>query len=89
MLETPVVVRDRENFKTAPKSVGRQTLRKQFVSGRRKMTASRVIPKKSAKKSVGREETFSQTFLLNHVERFSVPSFFGSFSKSWRECSIS
>ena len=30
--------------------------------------ASRFIPTKSAKKPVGREETFFQTFLINHVE---------------------
>ena len=31
------------------------------------------------------EETFSQTFLDNHVGQISVPTFFGSFWKSWRE----
>ena len=36
-------------------------------------------------KSIGREETFLQTFLNNHVEYFSVPTFCGSFWKSWRE----
>ena len=43
------VVGGRKNFKTAAKSVGRQTLRKQLSSGSRKRTASRVIPTKSAK----------------------------------------
>ena len=33
-------------------------------------------------KSVGRGETFSQLFLINHVEYFSVPTFCGSFWKS-------
>ena len=39
----------RKIFKIAAKSVGRQTLRKQLASGRSKKSASRVIPKKSAK----------------------------------------
>ena len=43
------VVIGRKNFKTAAKGVGRQTLRKQVGSGSRKMSASRVIPTKSAK----------------------------------------
>ena len=37
---------------------------------------------------VGREETFLQTFLVDHVkQQFSVPTFFGSVGKSWRESS--
>ena len=43
------IVSGRKNFKTAAKSVGRQTLRKQLGSGSRKGSASRVIPTKSAK----------------------------------------
>ena len=42
-------VSGREIFKTAAKSVWRQTLRKQLGSGIRKRSASRVIPTKSAK----------------------------------------
>ena len=38
-------------------------------------------------KPVGREETFLQTFLINHAE-FLVPTFCGSFWKSWRESSV-
>ena len=34
---------------------------------------------------VGREETFLQTFLVDHVEQFSVPNFCGSVWKYWRE----
>ena len=45
------VVFGRKIFKTAPKSVGRQTLRKQLGSGTRKRSASRVIPTKSAKQT--------------------------------------
>ena len=47
--ESAQVVSGRKNFKTAAKSVGRQTLKKQLVSGSGKKTASRVIPTKSAK----------------------------------------
>ena len=48
--EIAEVVSGREKFKTAAKSVGRQTLRKQLGEGsRRKRSASRVIPTKSAK----------------------------------------
>ena len=61
--EIAEVVCGRKNFKTAAKSVGRQTLRKQLCSGSskrkgaigvrqgrsRKRSASRVIPTKSAK----------------------------------------
>ena len=66
--ENAEVVSDRKNFNTAAKSVGRQILRKQLDSGSWKMTASRVIPTKTAKKPVGREETFLQIFLIDHVE---------------------
>ena len=47
--EIAEVVSGRKSFKTAAKSVGRQTLRKQLGSGSRNRTASRVIPTKSAK----------------------------------------
>ena len=47
--ETSDVASGRRNCKTAEKSVGRQTLRKQLVSGSRKKTAS--IPTKSAKQT--------------------------------------
>ena len=36
-------------------------------------------------KPVGRRETVSKTFLVYHVELFSVPTLCGSFWKSWRE----
>ena len=47
--EKAEVVSGRRNFKTAAKSVGRQTLRKHLGCGSRKRSASRVIPTKSAK----------------------------------------
>ena len=57
------VVGGRKNFKTkSAKSVGRQTLRKQFGSGSRKKPASRVIPTKSAKQtSWSRRDIFTNT----------------------------
>ena len=53
------VISGRKNFKTAAKSVGKQTLRKQLGEGQgsrrtvgsRKRTASRIIPTKSTKQS--------------------------------------
>ena len=58
--EVAEVVSGRGIFKTAAKSVGRQTLRKQLSSGGRKSTASRVIPKKGAKQiSRSRRDIFT------------------------------
>ena len=58
--EIAQVVRGRKKFKTAAKSVGRQTLSKQLGSGSRKTTASRVIPTKSAKQiSCSRRDIFT------------------------------
>ena len=34
---------------------------------------------------VGREETMLRTFVVDHVEQFSVPTFCGSVWKCWRE----
>ena len=55
------VVSGGKNFKTAAKSVGRKTLRKQLGEGsRRKRKASRVIPTKSAKQiSRSRRDIFT------------------------------
>ena len=53
----------RINFKTAAKSVGRQTLRKQLSSGSRKRTASGVMPTKSAKQiSRSRRDIFATLY---------------------------
>ena len=61
--ENAEVVIGRKNFKTAAKSVGRQTLRKQVGSGYRKRTASRVIPTKSVKQtSRSRKHKFTIIF---------------------------
>ena len=58
--ETAEVFSGRKNFKTAAKSVGKQTLKKQFGEGSRKTTASRVIPTKSTKQiSRSRRDIFT------------------------------
>ena len=44
-------VSGRKNFKTAAKSVGKKSLKKQLGERSRKRTASRVIPTKSSKQS--------------------------------------
>ena len=49
--EIAEVVSGRKNFKTAAKSVGKQTVKKQLGEGSRKRTASRIIPTKSTKQS--------------------------------------
>ena len=49
--EIAEVVSGRKNFKTAAKSVGKQTLKKQLGGGSKKRTTSRVTPTKSTKQS--------------------------------------
>ena len=67
--EIAEVVSGTKNFKTAAKSVGKQKSFQQNLQN----------------KSVGREETCLQTFLVDHVKQFSVPTFCDSVWKSWRE----
>ena len=58
--ELAEVVSGRKNFKTAARSVGKQTLKKQLGEGSRKRTASRVIPKESTKQiSWSRRDIFT------------------------------
>ena len=74
--EIAEVVSGRKNFKTAAKSVGGHTLRKQLGEGEgsrrrtggRKRNASRVIPTKSAKQISRSGRDILQIFLINHVE---------------------
>ena len=49
--ESAEVFSGRKNFKTAAKSVGKQTQKKQLGEGSRKKTGSRIIPSKSTKQS--------------------------------------
>ena len=45
------VISGRKSFKSAAKSVGKQTLKKQLGKGSRKKTGSKIIPTKSTKQS--------------------------------------
>ena len=93
--ENSEVVSGRRNFKTAARSVGRQTLRKQLVSGsRKKKGAIGVRQASSHSNKIFKTnhsvvvKTFLQTFVINHVEQFSVPTCCGSFWKSYREVPV-
>ena len=79
--EMAEVVSGRKNFKTAAKSVGKNN----WVKGAGKGLQAESFQQNLQNKSVGREETFLQTFLVDHVKQISVPTFCGSVWKSWRE----
>ena len=66
--EIAEVLSGRKNFKTAAKSVGRQTSRKQLVVVAGKRLQTETFQQNLQNKSGGREETILQTFLINHVE---------------------
>ena len=89
--EIAEVVSGRKNFKTAAKSVGKKTLKKQLGEGKgaaggRAKNRGESFQQNLLNNPVGREETFLQTFLVEHVEQqFSVPIFYDSVWKSWRE----
>ena len=75
----------RNSFKTAAKSVGKKTLKKQLGEGSRSKHR-RIIPTKSTKQSSRSRRNILQTFLVDHVkQQFLVPTFCGSVWKSWRE----
>ena len=58
--EIAEVLSARKNFKTAAKSVGKKTLKKQLGEGSRKRSASRVIPTNSTKQiSRSRRDIFT------------------------------
>ena len=71
--EIAEVVSGRRNFKTAAKSVRRQTLREQLSSGSRKRSASRVIPTKSAK-----QISRSRRNIFTHISHQSCRVIFGT-----------
>ena len=56
-----------------------------WVKGARKGLQAESFQQNLQNNSVGHEETFLQTFLVDHVKHFSVPTFCGSVWKSWRE----
>ena len=64
------VVSGRKKIKTAAKSVGRQILREQLASGSRKKLQAEFFLQNLQNKPVDRDETFLQTFRINHVEHF-------------------
>ena len=78
----------RKSFKTAAKSVGKKTLKKQLgkVAAEEVVNRGKSFQQNLLSNPVGREETFLQTFLVDHVkQQFSVPTFCGSVWKCWRE----
>ena len=80
------VISGGKSFKTAAKSVEKQTLKKQFGSG---SEGKRIIARKSTKQSSrSRRDIFTK---ISHwscqatIFGFAVPTFCGSVWKSWRE----
>ena len=71
------VVSGRKTFKTAAKSVGKQTLKKQMGGEEAgKGPKAKSFQQNLLNNPVGREETFLQTFLVDHIkQQFSVPTF--------------
>ena len=75
----------RKTFKTAAKSVGKKTLKSNWVKGVA-VNIGESFQQNLLNNPVGREETFLQTFLVDHVkQQFSVPIFCGSVWKFRRE----
>ena len=101
--ETGEVISGRKSFKSAAKSVGKQTLKKQLGEGSRRRKGivggwelaygrqgvskqRESFQQNLLNNPVGCEETFLQTFLVDHVkQQFSVPTFCSSIWKSWRQ----
>ena len=75
----------RKSFKTAVKSVGKKLWKNNWVKGTA-VNRGESFQQNLLNNPVGREEIFSQTFLVEHVKQhISVPTFCGSVWKSWRE----
>ena len=74
-LEIAEAVSGVKNFKTAAKSVGRQTLRKKLGSGSRKRTANRALPTKCAKQTRSRKRHFYKNFSLIMSSNFRYQRF--------------
>ena len=95
MLEFPApevaeVISDRKSFKSAARSVGKQTVKKQLgegsAGGREVVIREESFQQNLLNNPVARDEIFLQTFLVDHIkQQFSVPTFCGSVWKSWRE----
>ena len=77
------VISGRKSSKSAAMSVGKQTLKKSWVAV---VNRGESFQQNLLNNPVGREKTFLQTFLVDHVkQQFSVSTFCGSVWKSWRE----
>ena len=86
------VINGRKSFKSAAKRVGKQTLKKNRVKGassaREAVNRRESFQQNLLNNPVGHEETFLETFLVDHVkQQFSVPTFCGSVWKYWRKSS--
>ena len=82
---TANVVSCGKNFKTAPTIVGGTVWEKDWVLLAERRVQAESFQQNLQNEPVGREETLLRTFLINHVEYFSVPTFCGSFWKLWNE----
>ena len=71
--EIEEVVSVGQSFKTATKMVGRQTLKKQLLSGSRQKSVSQLVPTKSAKQT-----SCSQKNVFTNVSQYSCKVFFGT-----------
>ena len=60
------VISGRKSFKTAAKSVGKQTLKKQLGEGSREKTGSKIIPTKSTK-----QFSWSRRDIFTNISRWS------------------
>ena len=62
------VISGRKSFKSAAKSVGKQTLKKQLGSGSKQRRSIESFQQNLQNNPVGRKETFLQTFLVGFVK---------------------
>ena len=74
--EIAEVVSGRKNFKTAAKSVESKLWKNNWVKRAGKGLKAESFQQNLLNNPVGREDTFLQTFLVDHVkQQFSVPTF--------------
>ena len=76
--------RRRKKLKSAAKSVDDRFLENSCLVVAGKGLKADSFRRNLQNKPVGREETFSQTLLMNHFQQYWVPTFCGSFWKSLR-----
>ena len=78
------VISGRKSFKTAAKVWESKLWKTNWVTVVNRGESSK---QNLLNNPVGRDETFLQTLLVDHVKQFSVPTFCRSVWKSWRESS--